>query len=139
VKVGNDFKLPLSQASEYVATRLGSNESLVVLCPINVFSAGIVKFYVYNANHGGQSDIWQYPDVAVDTYQFVFNVTELINLCAVNNAKYLLLFEYGETYPYFDSNLTMHSVFTLLTSTQRFTLQTSFGSYPQKIFVLSFA
>lgn len=135
----NGFDLPLGQASQYVATRLGRNESLVVLCPINVFSAAIMKYYVDNAKQGQQSNIWQYPDVAVDSYQFVFNVTELINLCQINNAKYLVLFEYGETYPYFDSNLTMHAVYTMLTSTQNFMIQTSFGSYPQKIFVFSFS
>ncbi len=133
------YKLPLSQTSEYVAKRLGSNESLVVLCPINEFNSAVLNFYIYNANPNYQSQTWQYPNVAVDTYKFAFNVTELTHLCEGNNAKYLLLFEYGEEFPYFKSNLTMHAVFNQLTSTSRFTLETSFGSFPQKIFVLSFA
>jgi 4-amino-4-deoxy-L-arabinose transferase-like glycosyltransferase len=139
VQKDNAFKLPLDQASKYVASRLSSNESLVVLCPINVFSADIAKFYVHAANQGTQVDMWQYPESPVDTYRPVFNLTELINLCDLKNAKYLLLFEYGETYLYFDSNLTMSAVYSLLMTSQRFSVQTSFGNYPTAIFVLSFA
>ena len=138
VTTHNAYKLPLSDASQYVATRLNSSDSLVILFPINEFNSAAVNFYVYNANPNYQSQTWQYPNVAVDTYQFTFNVTELTNLCQTNHAKYLLLFEYGEDFPYFNSNLTMHSVFSELTNTSRFALETSFGSFPQKIFVLSF-
>jgi 4-amino-4-deoxy-L-arabinose transferase-like glycosyltransferase len=132
------YKLPLSDASQYVATRLNSSNSLVILFPINEFNSAAVNFYIYNANPNFQSQTWQYPNVAVDTYQFTFNVTELMNLCQTNHAKYLLLFEYGEDFPYFNSNLTMRSAFTELTNASRFALETSFGSFPQKIFVLSF-
>ena len=138
VQKDNAFNLPLDKASKYVAARLECNESLVVLCPINVFSADIAKFYVHAANQNLRVDLWQYPELPVDTYQPLFNLTELTNLCDSKNAKYLFLFEYGETYPYFDSNLTMKAVYAQLLSTPRFTVQTTFGNYPTTIFVLSF-
>jgi 4-amino-4-deoxy-L-arabinose transferase-like glycosyltransferase len=138
VQKDDAFNLPLGEASKYVAARLRDNESLVVLCPINVFSADIAKFYVQAANRETQVDLWQYPESPVDTYQPVFNLTELINLCDLKNAKYLLLFEYGGIYPYFDSDLTMEKVSGILLSSQRFSVQTSFGTYPTTIFVLTF-
>ncbi len=138
VQKDNVFNLPLDQASAYVAAKSVGNESVVVLCPINVFSADIAEFYVQAASGGKQIALWQYPELPVDTYQPDFNLTQLVNLCELKNAKYLLLFEYGETYPYFDSNLTMQAVNDLLLSSQRFSVQVSFGVYPTRIFVFMF-
>ena len=135
----NVFNLPSDQAAEYAVARLGDNESLVVLCPINVFSADIVKFYVDVTNQKKQICVWQYPELPVDTYKPIFNLDELISMCVVYNAEYLLLFEYGETYPYFDTNLTMEIVKGMLMSSQRFSCQAAFGNYPSRIYVLSFA
>jgi 4-amino-4-deoxy-L-arabinose transferase-like glycosyltransferase len=132
------YNLPLSQTADYVAANLGSNESVVVLCSINEFNAGIMQFYVNNANPHYISAIWTYPSKPVDTAQANFNVNELVSLCQQKNAKYLLLFEYGEDMPYYQSTLTMRGFSDMLNGTQQFTLLTSFGVYPQKIFVYTF-
>ncbi len=133
------FNLPLAPTAQYVAERLGSNESLVVLCPINEFSDNTVKFYIYDANQGQEVNVWQYPDAAMDTYPATFDTTELISLCEENNAKYAILFEYGETYPYYNSDLSSSVIYSMINATERFTLEETFGSYPQKIFVFSFS
>jgi hypothetical protein len=75
----------------------------------------------------------------MDTHNASFDTLELIDLCKANNAKYLLLYEYGGTFPYYESTLTMNKVNELLMGTQNFALQTSFGDYPQKIFVYTFS
>lgn len=132
------FNLPVEEATAYVAKRLNVNESLVVLCSVNVFSYDIVKFYL----HASESRPWraaQYPQLAVDAYTPNFNMNELIDLCTKRNVKYLLLFEYGEIYPYFNSTLTMQEVYGMLMASQCFKCETSFGEYPCKIYVLSYA
>lgn len=131
------FNLPSEQATNYVAERLNGNESIVVLCALNVFSQDSVKFYLHSSR-SGLSYVGQYPAVPVDTYTPNFNVDELIGLCEKCNVKYLLLFEYGETYPYFNSTLTMQAVYQMLLDSRKFTFQNSFGGYPCRIFVLSF-
>jgi 4-amino-4-deoxy-L-arabinose transferase-like glycosyltransferase len=138
VENDNAYNLPMQQASEYAVARLEGNESLALLCPLNLFNSGIIAFYVAAASQGKQTPLWQYPKLPVDTYKPNFNVTELATLCEAKNARYLLLFEYGETYPYFDTDLTMQSVYEQLLASGRFSIETSFGEYPTKIFVLSF-
>jgi hypothetical protein len=129
---------PLEQSTNYIATRINNNESVAVLCPVNVVNCDIVKFHICTTNTDKQPFVWQYPDVAVDVYYANFNTTELIDFCKENNTKYLLLYQYGETLPYYNTTLTMSEVNTLLLNTQNFTLQTSFGNYPQKIFIYTF-
>jgi hypothetical protein len=134
---------PLEQTANYVTSQISNNESVAVLCPVNVVNCDIVKFYIHTINNTDKQQplpfIWQYPDVSMDTYYASFNTTELVNLCKENNTKYLLLYEYGETFPYYDTTLTMSEVHKLLMGTQNFTLQTSFGNYPQKIFIYTFS
>jgi predicted membrane-bound mannosyltransferase len=129
---------PVEQTAKYITQKIGNNESIVVLCPINVVNSDIVKFYIHTIDTDKQLLILQYPDISVDTHYANFNTTELIDLCKENNTKYLLLYEYGETFPYYNTTLTMNEVNKLLIDTQNFTLQTSFGNYPQKIFVYTF-
>ena len=132
------FNVPVKEAADYVADRLAVNETLVILCPLNLFSQDMVKFYL----HAAESRRWQaaqYPDLAVDAYTPNFNLDELRELCTNRNVKYLLLFEYGEIYPYFNSTLTMQEVYGMLMDSQGFTCETSFGEYPCKIYVLSYA
>ena len=130
------FNLPGEQATNYVAERLNVNESMVVLCALNVFSQDTVKFYLYS--RGSKLNfVGQYPELPVDTYTPYFSVDELIGLCTKRNVKYLLFFEYGETYPYFNSTLNMQAIYQMLMDSQKFTCQASFGNYPCRIFVLS--
>ncbi len=138
IEADSVFDLPLTQTAQYMAGRLDANESMVVLCPINVFNANTMRFHLYAANNGIEVNVLQYPNLAVDVNKPNFDTTELINNCKSENVKYLVLFEYGEIFPYHDSTLTAQQVCNMLNETKSFTLQTSFGSYPQKIFVYSF-
>ncbi len=131
------FNLPVAEATAYALERLNGNESIMVLCPLNIFSQDIVRFYV-DANETEQSRVWQYPEKPVDTYTPTFSVDELVGICGTQNAKYLLLFEYGATYPYFESPLTMQAVYQVLLESKRFALQASLGEYPCRIYVLNY-
>jgi len=132
------FSLPAEEATRYAVERLKDNESIMVLCALNIFSQDIVQFYV-QANGPRLCRVWQYPDLPVDTYTPIFSVDELANRCRERNVKYLLLFEYGGTYPYFQSQLTMQGVYQMLLDSQRFTFQTTFGKSPSSIYVLAYA
>jgi hypothetical protein len=132
------FHLPLEQAATYALSNLDADGSLMVLCPINVFSADILKFYVY-ASPRRFTYVGDYPALPVDAYPPDFNVTELVDQCIQHDVQYLLLYEYGQEYPYYNSNLTMSQVYSMLMASQKFTLQTSFGTYPNRIYVLSFS
>jgi hypothetical protein len=135
----NAFKVPVGEAVNYITERINANQSLMVLCPLNVFSRDIVMFYLHANSSFEQTYVGQYPDQPVDTYTPDFKVYDLISLSSEHNVKYLLLYEYGETYPYFNSTLTMQTVYQMLLDSQRFALQKTCGDYPCKIFVLSFA
>jgi len=132
------YNLPVEEATNYVATRLDTNERLTVLCSVNVFCPDIIKFYLQTSNPDSQG-ILQYPDYPVDTFTPEFDVNELILLCEQHNVKYLMLFEYGEIYPYYESTLTQQQVHTMLIESQRFTELKNFGSTPCRIFILTFA
>jgi hypothetical protein len=130
------FNLPVEEATDYVVKQLEPNETLVVLCGLNVFSQDIIRFYAYAAEPR-PCRITQYPVLAVDAYTPSFNLSELRDLCTTRNVRYLLLFEYGEIYPYFNSTLTMQEVYKMLLDSQCFTCETSFGEYPCRVYILS--
>jgi 4-amino-4-deoxy-L-arabinose transferase-like glycosyltransferase len=127
--------VPIGEAASYVAERLGDNESVMVACALNMFNREMVRFYL-TADASRQNQVWQYPELPVDSYTPSFNVTEINVLCREHNAKYVLVFEYGITYPYFNSTLTMQAVYEMLNQSGTFTYETSFGASPCKILIL---
>jgi 4-amino-4-deoxy-L-arabinose transferase-like glycosyltransferase len=126
--------VPTREATHYTAEKLNNNESVVVLCPLNFFDGDMVRFYL-GAYESKQNQVWQYPDLPVDAYTPSFDISKLNDLCIEQNAKYLLLFEYGMIYPYFNSTLTSQAVYEMLIQNGNFTYQTSFGAYPCRIFI----
>ncbi len=131
------ISIPIEEATDYASSRLNQSESLVVLCASNSFSEDMVKFFI-EADTYQYGKVWQYPQHAVDAFTPEFDVDELISLCEKNNAGYLLLYEYGGSFPYFNSTLTMHKVFETLADSGRFTYVTLFGETPLRIFILTF-
>jgi len=129
-------KLPIEQATAYAAQTLGSNQSIVVACPLNLLNNYLVWFYL-NAKTPSQSTVWQYPTQAVDAYTLNFNTSDFVSLCQQNNAKYVFLYEYSDL-NYFNSNLTSSDISTMLTSSGRFVLMDAFGTPPNRIFVFAF-
>jgi len=138
--VSKDYALglPIEEATKYAVPKLKAEDSLLILCPLNIFCKDILRFYVQA--HGSKDyRIEQYPQYPVDTFIPNFDLTELIEICEQANVKYLLLFEYGGIYPYFNSELTMQQVYELLIESEKFSFQAGYGEYPCRIFILSFA
>jgi hypothetical protein len=129
--------IPIREATNYTAARLSQNDSIAVLCPNNSFNDDMVSFYL-EANASMQNDVWQYPLLAVDAFTPDFNVTTLISSCQKKNTKFLLLYEYGQTAPYFNTTLTTVQVWETMNRTGRFSYVTYFGISPRAIYVLSF-
>jgi len=136
----DQLQLPIEQATDYAARALSQNQTLMVACPLNRFTQTMLWFYLNDKTpNSNQNRTLQYPQQAVDAYTPNFNTTECIALCQQNNVKYVLLFEYGGTTPYFNSTLTESEVYSMLNATSRFILQATFGTIPNRIFVFSFA
>jgi hypothetical protein len=132
------LQVPVEQATDFASQGLSGNQTLVVACPLNFLNEHMVRFYlnVRNANQN-YNQVWQYPSLAIDAYALDFNVSQFASLCQSRNVKYVMLYEFGNQ-PYFNSTVTAQTVFSDLNETDRFTLQASFGSQPNRVFVLSF-
>ena len=138
VAQSSQVQVPVEQASYYVAQSLGSNQSVVVACPMNSFNQYMAWFYLDVKNPSqNYNQILQYPALAVDAYTPNFDVSQFMLLCQQHNAKYILLFENGG-YQYFNSTLNEPAVYSMLSQTGQFKLEATFGSQPNRIFVLSF-
>lgn len=132
------FQVPVQQATFYAAQNLKQNQSVVVACPVDSFNQYMVWYYLYMKNPSqNYNSIWQYPAEAADAYTPTLNASQFIALCQQHNAKYVLLYEFGNQ-PYFDSNLTAQNVYSMLNQTGQFTLQATYGTAPNRIFVFSF-
>ncbi len=130
-------RIPIEEATNYAAQRLNENESILVVCAFNLFSQDMVRFYL-QTNESKRNEVWQYPALPVDMFTPNFDVDEVIALSEKHNVKYLFLYEYGSTYEYFNTTLTLHDVYAMLYYSGRFTYQTSFGTNPRRIFIMSF-
>ncbi len=125
--------LPLPQAVNYVSNGLTGNETVMVVCPVNVIYQNIVNFYLV-ADEAKNNQACQYPIAPVDSYTPTFNVAELLSMCQQNNTKYLLLYEYND-WPYFNTTLTAPTVYNMLLQSGEFTYQATFGTSPGRIYV----
>ena len=130
-------QIPIQQATTYTASITQVNRSILVLCPYNLFNHDMVWFYL-NKENPSQTPVYQYPHLAVDAYPPQFNASQIVDFCEANCTQTIMLYEYGGTIRYFDSNLTQQAVFEMLNSTGRFALQNTFGKTPSRIFVFSF-
>jgi 4-amino-4-deoxy-L-arabinose transferase-like glycosyltransferase len=136
----SNFQIDIAQATNYVAARDAANQSIMVLCPFNFFSADMVKFYLL-ANDKTQIQTYQYPQLPVDSYTPTFNITEFIGLCKQNNVKFVFTYENGGTVPYFNTTLNLVQIYEQLYDSNNFTKITpeqTFGSDPRRILILNF-
>ena len=135
----DQINLPLQEATAYVADHIGQNESIMVLCAVNRFNLDMVKFYL-QADEFRQNPVFQYPEMPVDAFTPTFDVNELISMCEEHGVKYLILYEYGATFPYFNSTLTSFQVFKVLFDSGRFVYENRsiFGNSPRTISILTF-
>ncbi|MCW4045613.1 MAG: glycosyltransferase family 39 protein [Candidatus Bathyarchaeota archaeon] len=136
----DQVKIDIESATNYAANRLSQNESIMLLCPFNLFSSDMVRFYLW-VNGAKQNHVYQYPQLPVDTYTPSFNITELICLCKQHHVKYVFTYEFGGTVPYFNTSLNLQAIYILLYESGNFTHisdEATFGSNPRRIFVLTF-
>ena len=147
----DQIHIPIQEATDYAAAHLAPNESIMVMCPQNLFSSGMVQFYL-NAQ-GKNISVVQYPAEPVDAYTPVFNITEFVQKCSQNNVKYVFTYEYGGNVPYFNTTLTAMGVYEMLYESGKFQylsgnamiedlvkqgLIPAFGTDPRRIFILTF-
>lgn len=128
--------LLVKEATNYTSSVLRENESLLVVCPFNLLSDGIVNFYL-QGNHKNNQVI-QYPELPVDTYQPNFNISQLIQICEQKNIRFLLVPDSESAFPLFNTTITMLSIYDSLNYTGRFELKQSFGATPYKINLIGF-
>lgn len=136
-----EVEIPVEQATNYAASHLTGNESLMLVCPFNLFSQDMFRFYLWADGTKRGNQVYQYPQLPVDTYQPDFNVTEFISLCEQYNVKYIVLYDYGANSPFYNSTITISNVTTMLYETHRFgdpTDQPFFGEMPHRLFLVRF-
>jgi 4-amino-4-deoxy-L-arabinose transferase-like glycosyltransferase len=137
----DELVIPIEQATNYAANKMTGNESLMLVCPFNLFSQDMFRFYLWANSSKRANNVYQYPEQPVDTYQPNFNITEFVNLCEEKNVKYIVLYDYGKDSPFYNSTLTFSNVTTMIYHTQRFgdpTDQPFFGDMPHRLFLVPF-
>jgi hypothetical protein len=148
----DQIQIPIEAATNYAATRLSENESIMVVCPFNLFSQDMVKFYLY-ADSTKHNDVWQYPELPVDTYTPNFDINEFVALCEERNVKYVFTYEFGGNVPYFNTTLSLMGVYQMFYDSGKFAylsdnasieglikegLIPAFGTNPRRIIILTF-
>jgi len=134
------IQIDIEGATNYAASRLSQNESIMLLCPFNLFSQDMVQFCLCS-NCDKQNHVYQYPELPVDTYTPDFNITEFISLCKQYNVKYVFTYENGGVVPYFNTTLNLQKIYVMLYDSGNFTHisdEATFGTNPRRIFVLTF-
>ncbi|UCF45212.1 MAG: glycosyltransferase family 39 protein [Candidatus Bathyarchaeota archaeon] len=148
----DQIQVPIEAATNYAASRLNENESIMVVCPFNLFSHDMVKFYLY-ADGTKNNPVWQYPELPVDTYTPNFDINEFVTLCEERNVKYVFTYEFGGDVPYFNTTLSLMDVYEKFYDSGKFAylsrnasvevlikegLLPAFGANPRRIIILSF-
>jgi 4-amino-4-deoxy-L-arabinose transferase-like glycosyltransferase len=134
------IQIDIEGATKYACNSLNQNESIMLLCPFNLFNQDMVRFYLW-ADGTRKNKVCQYPELPVDTYTPNFNITEFIDLCKKDNVKYVFTYEYGGVVPYFNTTLNLQQIYMMLYDSGNFSHiseEATFGSNPRRIFILTF-
>jgi 4-amino-4-deoxy-L-arabinose transferase-like glycosyltransferase len=141
VTANHHIPVDIKGATDYTLANMEDGKSIMILLPCNLFNQDMVQFYVW-AKSDLDTELFQYPEVAVDAYTPVFNITEFIEQCRLYNVQYVITYEYGGvTVPYYNTDLSFHQVYEQLYVSGNFTHITdehTFGVSPRRIFVLNF-
>jgi hypothetical protein len=112
----------------------------------------MVRFYLY-ADGTKHNQVWQYPELPVDTYTPNFDINEFVTLCEERNVKYVFTYEFGGDVPYFNTTLSLMGVYQKLYDSGKFAylsgnvtvealikegLIPAFGTNPRRIIILTF-
>ncbi len=134
----DQIHIPIEEATNYAIRNMNERESIVVLAAFNLFNRDMVKFYL-QAEQPRLNEVFQYPELPVDSFKPDFDVTMLVALCQEHDVKYLFLYEYGGDIPYFRSNLTAMGIYDQLHQTGRFTDAQRVGSSPRTITIFTYS
>ena len=133
--------IPIEETVNYATSNMTQNESIVLVCAFNLFNQDMARFYL-PANMS-KDQVWQYPELPVDSFKPDFNVTELIDLCEQHNVKWVILYDYGTDAPFFNTTLTIQNVKTMISASGRFGKIADepwygFGTHPHRVFIFGF-
>ena len=135
----DQIHIPIEETANYVASHMNQNESAVIVCAFNLLNQEMFWFYL--PENMSQDQIWQYPELAVDSFTPHFNITEFVSLCEQRNVKYAILYDYGAESPFYNTTLTYSNVTTLLYESGRFGGtgdEPFFGDMPYRTFLAGF-
>lgn len=135
----DQIHIPIEETANYLAGHMNFNESAVIVCAFNLLNQEMLWFYL--PENMSQNQIWQYPELAVDSFKPNFNITEFVSLCEQRNVKYAILYDYGAKTPFFNTTLTYSDVTTLLYTSGRFGYtgdEPFFGDMPHRTFLAGF-
>jgi len=139
----DQIHVPIEEASKYLGSNLTKNESAVIVCASNLLNQDMFQFYMPATAPVNQ--VWQYPDLPIDSYTPNFNITYFVALCEQRNVKYIILFDYGPHTQFFNSTQDYAQVGTMLYKTGRFGVPTDqpfFGDFANnkgwRIFLVRF-
>ncbi len=137
--VRDQFSIPIEETTNYIASHMSLSESAVIVCAFNLFNQDMFRFYL-PANMSADQ-IWQYPELPVDSFTPHFDITEFVSLCEKRNVRYLILYDYGVSSPFFNTTLTYSNVTILLYTSGRFGFtgdEPFFGDMPHRTFLVGF-
>jgi 4-amino-4-deoxy-L-arabinose transferase-like glycosyltransferase len=135
----DEINIPIQAATNYLAGHLDQNQSAVIVCASNLLYQDM--FWFYMPANMTESQIWQYPELPVDTFTPNFNITQFVNLCEQQNVKYIILYDYGSNTPFYNSTLTYADIQRMIYNTGRFGVPTDqpfFGQMPNRLFLVRF-
>jgi hypothetical protein len=135
----DEINIPIQEATNYLAGHLGQNQSAVIVCASNLLYQDM--FWFYMPANMSENQIWQYPELPVDAYTPNFNITEFVSLCEQQNAKYIILYDYGSNTPLYNTTLTYGDIQQMIYNTGRFGVPTDqpfFGQMPHRLFLVRF-
>lgn len=139
----DQIQIPVQKATEYIAGNITVNQSAVLLCPFNLLSQDMFRFYL--PSNISTEQIWQYPNLAVDAFTPNFNITEFTDLCVQRHVKYVILYDFGPHTTFFNSTLDYTQVVQMLYSTQRFGVSDDqpfwgdfYGDHGYRLFLVRF-
>jgi len=141
--VRDQIHIPIQEATSYLAGNMTRNQSAVLICPYNLLNQDMFRFYL--PVNMSSDQIWQYPALAVDAFTPHFDIDEFVNLCVEKNVKYIIIFDYGNYEPFFNSTLDITQVKEMIFRTGRFDDPNErpfwgdfYGNYGYRIFLVRF-
>jgi len=137
----DQIHIPIEEIVNYATRNMTQNESMVLVCAFNLLNQDMMRFYL--PENMSKDQVWQYPELAVDSFTPEFNVTELVDLCEQRNAKWVIIYDYGPDSAFFNTTLTIVDAKTMMEDSGRFGKIADepwygFGTHPHRVFVFGF-